>query len=1045
MNGWWRQERYFISKKNAYFITLMLIVLFSIIRIWPLHILGSYNPYLTYYPAIIIAAVIGGFFAGLLATAITCVIVSLLWWLVVNEPFIKVPSDWLAMALFAFNGTLISSIAESMRRANERAQSERKQLEFSLNVAQLGSWDLNLGTGEAKHSLLHAQIFGYSSPLSAWSYEQFLSHVHPDDVRFVDEAVKAARASHKPWEFQCRIYRADDKSIRWIWVSGGQIKLGKNHHMQGLVQDITQRKNDELALHRMTSKMNALLEATPDCLIITNKEGQIIFANAVAEKIFGYTAEKLIRQKIEFLLPARYQKHHIKNRQHYFEKPKLRPMGQGLELFGQHKDGHEFPVEISLSPIETEEGLLVLAAVRDITDRKKTELSLLQYAAIIESTDDAILSKNLEGIITSWNGGAERIFGYTREEVMGQPILMLIPEEYQHEEIFMLEKVCRGEKVDQYETVYRHEDGKLLDISLTLSPICDLEGGIIGASMVARDITKHKQAENALKVSELRFRTMAEAMPQVVWITRADGWNIYFNQQWVDYTGLTLEESYGHGWNKPFHPDDQQRAWDAWQQAVHNNGKYSLECRLRRKDGIYRWWLVRGVPLHDEHGKIIQWFGTCTDINDINDINDIKAVEQELRIAAATFETYEAIMITDADISIIKVNKAFTRITGFCPEEVLGKNPRIMKSGRHDKSFYVEMFLKLQRDGTWKGEIWDKRKNDEIYPLWMVITVIKDAQHKIVQYVSIFSDITERKKTEDAKAMLLALVESSDEAIIGKDLQGIIFSWNKSAEDLYGYTEAEMKGSSIKKLFPEDKQDEFDMILHMIKRGEHIKHKETVRIHKDGHMIPVSVTISPINDVQGKVIGASTTARDITQQKLFEEKLKHLAEHDPLTGLINRPLFEDRIEQALLLSKRQKNTMAVCFLDIDDFKHINDQYGHATGDLLLCAATERLQTCIRDSDTLARLGGDEFALILLNLKKEEDVVKIAKKMIKRFSAAFLIENITLKVTLSIGISLYPRDGHQSLIQKADSAMYYVKNHGKNNFKLFDTSVQLGRK
>lgn len=797
MNSFWSQERYSVSKINAYFITIMLVAVFSIIRIWPLHMLSSYNPYLTYYPAVIFAAVVGGFFSGLLATTLSCLIVSHLWWLLVNEPFIKVPSDWLAMILFAFSGILISSIAESMRHANKRAQSERKQLEFYL------------------------------------------------------------------------------------------------------------------------SKVNALLEATPDCLIISNQEGQIIFTNVVAEKVFGYSSEELIKQKIEFLLPARYQKHHEKNRQHYFEKPKRRPMGQGLELFGQHKDGHEFPVEISLSPIETEQGLLVLAAVRDITERK--------------------------------------------------------------------------------------------------------------------------QAENALKVSELRFRTMAEALPQIVWITRSDGWNIYFNQQWVDYTGLTLEESYGHGWNKPFHPDDQQRAWDAWQQAVHNNGKYSLECRLRRKDGNYRWWLVRGVPLHDESGNIIQWFGTCTDIN------DIKAVEQELRIAAATFETYDAIMITDADASIIKVNKAFTRITGYSPEEVLGKTPRIMQSGRHDKSFYVEIFLKLQNDGTWEGEIWNKRKDDEIYPIWMVITAIKDAQQKIVQYVSIFSDITERKKTENAKAMLLALVESSDEAIIGKDLQGIIFSWNKSAEDLYGYTEAEMKGSSVKKLFPEDKQDEFDIIIHMIKRGEHVKHKETVRIHKDGHVIPVSVTISPIKNAQGKVIGASTTARDITQQKQFEEKLKHLAEHDPLTGLIKRPLFEDRIEQAILLSKRQKDTMAVCFLDIDNFKLINDQYGHATGDLLLCAATERLQTCIRDSDILARLGGDEFALILLNLKKEQDVVKIAKEIIQRFSEEFLIENKTLNLTLSIGISLYPRDGDKLLIEKADSAMYYVKNHGKNNFKLFDPSLQLERR
>ena len=137
-------------------------------------------------------------------------------------------------------------------------------------------------------------------------------------------------------------------------------------------------------------------------------------------------------------------------------------------------------------------------------------------------------------------------------------------------------------------------------------------------------------------VSDKEFRVMAEALPQIVWITRPDGWNIFFNQKWVDYTGLTLEESYGHGWNKPFHPDDRQRAWDAWQNAVNNNGTYSLECRLRRADGAYRWWLVRGVPLINESGEIEKWFGTCTDIHDLT---WRKQVENELKTAKAEAES----------------------------------------------------------------------------------------------------------------------------------------------------------------------------------------------------------------------------------------------------------------------------------------------------------------------------------------------------------------------------------------------------------------------
>lgn len=134
--------------------------------------------------------------------------------------------------------------------------------------------------------------------------------------------------------------------------------------------------------------------------------------------------------------------------------------------------------------------------------------------------------------------------------------------------------------------------------------------------VVLTDITESVRAKEKLRESEQQFHTLTDAMPQMVWITRPDGWNTYFNQQWVDYTGMTLAESHGHGWNKPFHPDDRQRAWDAWQHAIKTDGIYSIECRLRRADGIYRWWLVCGVPRHDEQGRIINWFGTCTDITE---------------------------------------------------------------------------------------------------------------------------------------------------------------------------------------------------------------------------------------------------------------------------------------------------------------------------------------------------------------------------------------------------------------------------------------------
>lgn len=142
------------------------------------------------------------------------------------------------------------------------------------------------------------------------------------------------------------------------------------------------------------------------------------------------------------------------------------------------------------------------------------------------------------------------------------------------------------------------------------------DGGDAMVRIVLTDITESVRAKDELRESEQQFHTLTDAMPQMVWITKPSGWNIYFNQQWVDYTGLTLAESYGHGWIKPFHPDDRQRAWDAWQHATQTDSIYSLECRLRRADGVYGWWLVRGVSRHDENGEIINWFGTCTDITE---------------------------------------------------------------------------------------------------------------------------------------------------------------------------------------------------------------------------------------------------------------------------------------------------------------------------------------------------------------------------------------------------------------------------------------------
>ena len=346
---------------------------------------------------------------------------------------------------------------------------------------------------------------------------------------------------------------------------------------------------------------------------------------------------------------------------------------------------------------------------------------------------------------------------------------------------------------------------------------------------------------------------------------------------------------------------------------------------LRQQEGLEReeffehegarksWWVSR-FAMSDEHGAVV---AVCVQAVDLTRWH---AADEELRIAARILDvTAEGVLITDPDHRILRVNKAFTLVTGYGIDEVRGKRPRVLSSGRHDEAFYRDMRSQLEREGAWRGEIWNKRKNGEVYPQWLSISAMHDAAGAVTHYVGVFSDISQ--------------------------------------------------------------------------------------------------------------LAAS------------REHIERLATHDELTGLPNRSLLGDRLDHAIDAARRARHELALCFIDLDNFKTINDSLGHDAGDEMLRIAARRIVDHVRASDTVARIGGDEFVLLLEQTSRHEclqTIERISRGMAENVS----LRDSTVATAASIGIAFFPSDGGDSatLMRHADAAMYRAKRAGRARYEFFSSEV-----
>jgi len=301
------------------------------------------------------------------------------------------------------------------------------------------------------------------------------------------------------------------------------------------------------------------------------------------------------------------------------------------------------------------------------------------------------------------------------------------------------------------------------------------------------------------------------------------------------------------------------------------------EIKNKAKDGTFYWVDTTIVPFLNEQGKPRQYVAIRADITERKAAEEqLKASTKEVIDLKLALDEHAIVAITDPQGKITYVNDKFCAISKYSRNELLGQDHRIINSGHHSKEFIRDLWTTIARGKVWHGEIKNKAKDGTFY--WVDTTIVPflNEQGKPRQYVAIRADITELKRVEEAAAQLAAIVTSSDDAIIGKDLRGVVTSWNDGAVRLFGYPASEMIGQSITRLIPPERQIEETEILGQIKRGENVRHFGTVRVRKDGSAINISVTVSAIRDQKGKVVGASKVARDITEQKAAEETIRQL-------------------------------------------------------------------------------------------------------------------------------------------------------------------------
>ncbi len=421
-----------------------------------------------------------------------------------------------------------------------------------------------------------------------------------------------------------------------------------------------------------------------------------------------------------------------------------------------------------------------------------------------------------------------------------------------------------------------------------------------------------------------------------------------------------------------------------------------------------------------------------------------RQAEQILRkLSLVVKQATDSVFITDSNGRIEYVNPAFEKLTGYTADEIRGCTSAALSSGKHDTAFFQKLWRTISCGDIFKGILINRRRNGELFHEEKVITPLKDAQGHITHFVSTGRDITARVHVEEANVRLISILEATPDLVAIFEQEGCLRYLNRAGRRLLGLNfEEDVSTRYVQDLVLNGAAQQHISQALLAVREYGIWNGETVLRGAKGKGLPVSQVMLAHRNADGSIEYLSTIMRDISERKHFEAELRHQTNHDRLTDLPNRFFLVDRFTSALEYAKRHGEYVAVLFLDLDNFKRINDNLGHAAGDSLLQQVAQRLKGCFRSNDTVARHGGDEFTIVANDIKNSEDVLRLLQKLHTAFERPVIIRSQNIYITFSIGIALYPHDGDQieDLLNHADVAMYRAKSNGPNQYRFYASEM-----